>query len=115
MICVHADGCEISSHSELDIGELIDIPCPCHEYVWMLPDVGNQRARINCGGSYASGPELMDTDFSQCITVTDSITSSLCQVAMVISSFTVPSPSLMVYIHAKLFSPCRVLMSILLS
>ena len=81
---IHADGCEISSHSELDIGELIDIPCPCHEYVWMLPDIGNQRARINCGGSYASGPELMDTDFSQCITVTDSTTSSLCQVAMVI-------------------------------
>jgi hypothetical protein len=53
----------------------------------MLPDVGNERARISCGGSYKNGSELLDTDFSQCITVTDPTSSSLCQAAMVISSY----------------------------
>ena len=91
---VSADGCETNSHKELDLGELLEIPCPCHEYLWMLSDLMDQKAWRVCGGSYTNGSQLLDTDFSQCTTVTDQITSSLCHAAMVrYAQFTNPKQS----------------------
>ena len=72
------DGCELEDHTELDIGEDVTEPCPCNEFLTN----GNQAWR-RCGGSYTSGGQVQPTNFSQCVTVTDDITSILCLAVMV--------------------------------
>ena len=75
------DGCELGSVIELDVGEILKMPCPCQEYLHNLLDGHN--ALTVCGGSYTTGAQLQSIDFSQCSTATNFISSGLCQVAQV--------------------------------
>ena len=57
------------------------LPCPCYEFLSNLLD--GQQASRHCDGSYSDGGDLQNTDFSQCVTVTDDLTNSLCSAALV--------------------------------
>ena len=82
---IHSDGCNvnINGQTDLDIGESIEVPCPCHEYLQTLPGVKDQKARRICGGTYKNGAQLLDIDLSQCSTIVSGATYSLCFAAMV--------------------------------
>ena len=76
--CNCVDGCELEDHTELDIGEGVTVPCPCNEFL-----INGDQAWRQCGGSYTSGGQLHTTNFSQCKTVADDITSVLCSAVVV--------------------------------
>lgn len=78
-LCV--DGCELDEHTELSLGDTVRRPCPCQEYLQTL--LNGQETRIICSGSYRRGVQSLQTDLSQCVTVTNEVTNALCQAAMV--------------------------------
>ena len=82
---IRSDGCSINQpkQTDLDIGESIEVPCPCHEYLLTIPGVKDQKARRVCGGSYRSGAQLQKIDLSQCTTIVSGATLGLCFAAMV--------------------------------
>lgn len=80
---MHSDGCNINQETDLDIGESIEVPCPCHEYLQTIPGVRNQKAIRVCGGSYKNGAQLQESDLSQCTTVVSGAALGLCFAAMV--------------------------------
>lgn len=93
---VHIDGCEMNNHTDLSLGEVVTMPCPCQEYLQNLLD--NQEAWAVCGGSYISGAQLLDVDYSQCVTVADDLTHGLCHAAMV---------KYLHYLQAYLYHRCQ--------
>ena len=78
-----SDGCTINQQTDLDIGESIEVPCPCHEYLQTIPGAKDQRARRVCGGTFKSGAQLQEIDLSQCTTIVHGATLDLCFSAMV--------------------------------
>ena len=90
LIFVHSDGCKINQQTDLDIGESIEVPCPCHEYLEAIPGVKDQKTRRVCSGTYKNGAQLLDIDLSsQCSTIVSGATGSLCFAAMVCISYTI--------------------------
>ena len=65
---LHSDGCNISEQTDLDIGESIEVPCPCHDYLQIIPGDGAQLQKI---------------DLSRCMTIAYGTTLGLCFAAMV--------------------------------
>ena len=80
-MCNILDGCELDNNIEFGIGDILEIPCPCQEYVHGL--LSNQIGQAICGGTYVTGAQLLNIDFSQCSTVTNVISSTLCHAALV--------------------------------
>ena len=80
---LHSDGCNISEQTDLDIGESIEVPCPCHDYLQIIPGVRDQKAKRVCGGTYKDGAQLQKTDRSQCTTIARGAALGLCFAAMV--------------------------------
>ena len=78
-----SDGCNISEQTDLDIGESIEVPCPCHDYLQIIPGVRDQKAMRVCGGTYKDGAQLQKIDLSRCTTIADDTTLGLCSAAMV--------------------------------
>ena len=65
---------------ETDIGDYATSECPCSEY---LDTLAGTASRF-CGGDYTNGAEWsQEIDTSDCVALTSTITSSLCQVVAV--------------------------------
>ena len=75
ILSVYVDGCDLGDN-EVGIGDTAEIPCPCQDHLHGLID--SQKATRHCSGSYRNGADLQDTDYSECVTITDNITNSLC-------------------------------------
>ena len=75
--CISADGCEMES--VLDVGQNISVPCPCQEFLEMVPVIKDQRGWRACAGSYTHGAQLEQSSFTQCTTVAETTSSALCQ------------------------------------
>ena len=71
------DGCEMES--ALDVGQNISVPCPCQEFLEMVPAIKDQRGWRACAGTYTHGAQLEQSSFTQCTTVVQTITNQLCQ------------------------------------
>ena len=99
-----ADGCELEDHTELDLGEVLKISCPCEEYLQNL--LNDQEALRVCGGTYTTGAQLLDTDFSQCVTATNDVTSGLCHATMV-CIVPVFVYAFKAYLHICNLTPCH--------
>ena len=63
---------------ESSIGEVVERPCPCEDYL----QSGN-KARRTCGGSNSLGGQWMEVDYSHCEAVNNEITNTLCKLFMV--------------------------------
>ena len=68
----------MADNTEIELGENIKIQCPCHEYLEMIPQVKGQVGQQFCSGSYKNGAHLSNVDFSQCTSVINATTQSLC-------------------------------------
>lgn len=68
----------MTESTEIDLGENIGSPCPCHEHLQNVPEIEDQEGWRYCGGSYTNGANLSAVDWSQCTTVVRDITHGLC-------------------------------------
>ena len=87
--------------AEINLGESLELPCPCSEYLTSLPDASRQNGVRKCGGSFRNGAQLLDTDFSQCATSVNETSRTLCWAITVCKS---------ALVIANTYSLCVVLM-----
>ena len=83
LLTLPIDGCETKGDAELNLGESVVTPCPCSKYLAMLPEIKKQKGLRMCGGSYTSGAQLQNTDYTQCATAVNETSHSLCQALVV--------------------------------
>ena len=55
---------------ESSIGQVIQVPCPCEDILQ-----SGEMASRTCGGTFSLGGQWMDVDYSQCVTITNDVTS----------------------------------------
>ena len=77
------DGCQSGTVNGMvwpdsNIGKVNQLPCPCEE----LLQSGKLSSR-SCGGTYSQGGQWMNVNYSQCDSINNEITNTLCRIALV--------------------------------